>query len=60
VPLRHLTLRVRVPEDVRVAQVRRFWENRELPFQVTGRLVSLEVDPLNEYEAVAVEWEPLR
>ena len=56
-PINRLSLRVSVPDECRVQQVRRLWENRSLPFQVKDKTVSVEIGRLDEYEAVAVEWE---
>jgi hypothetical protein len=56
-PIRNLILRVKLPDAVRVVNVRRLWEDRELASQVTGRILWVDIGTLDEYEAVAVELE---
>ena len=56
-PIRNLILRVKLPDAVRVVNVRRLWEDRELPAQLTGRTLQVDIGTLDEYEAVAVELE---
>jgi hypothetical protein len=49
-------LRVALPVEAAGPKARRLWENRDLPAQVNGRTLQVEVGTLDEYEAVAVEW----
>ena len=51
-----VAVRVALPEEARQPKARRLLENRDLPSLVEGRTVWVEVGPLDEYEAVAVEW----
>jgi hypothetical protein len=55
-PVARLSLRVRVPADAQVHEVRRLWENRSLPFQIKDHTASIDVGRLDEYEAVALQW----
>ena len=54
--LHHVSLRVALPASAGRPKVRRLWEDRDLPAQVDGQTLQVEVGMLDEYEAVAVEW----
>ena len=55
-PIDKVALRVAVPGGCQVQQVRRLWEDRNLPFHLQDNAVAIDVGRLDEYEAVAVEW----
>jgi len=55
-PLHRVALRIALPPEAREPKVRRLWENRALPAEVKSRMLQVEVDLIDEYEAVAVEW----
>jgi hypothetical protein len=55
-PIRGVSLRVALPDHVHAPKVRRLWEARDLPSQVEGTTLQVQVGTLQEYEAVAIEW----
>ena len=55
-PIDKVALRVAVPGGCQVQQVRRLWEDRNLPFHLQDNAVAIDVGRLDEYEAVSVEW----
>ncbi len=56
-PISHVQLSVAVPANAQVRRVHRLWEEGEAPFSLRDRRVCLELGTLNEYEAVAIEWD---
>ena len=54
--LRRVGLRIALPPEALLPKVRRLWQDREVPFRTQGQSLSAELDVLDEYEAVAVDW----
>jgi hypothetical protein len=56
-PLHKISLRLALPEGAREPKARRLWEDRKLEVQAKRQALRVEVGGIDEYEAVAVDWQ---
>jgi hypothetical protein len=55
-PAGRVTVTLHVPDDRRIAGIRRLWAKEDAPFDVSGRTATVVLDDVGEYEVLAVEW----